>query len=426
MPASWDPRVQMENTNQFFKSRFQEFSFVAIILLAFIAFYVETDIYTPSFPEMVSYFKCSEDSIQMLLSMNFLGLCLSSLFFGPASDAYGRKTILSIGLGIFMLGSIGCASTDALNWMVLCRFLQGLGCGAIVSAGLACFFDVYPPDKSSRLVSICNGVLGGFMALAPMIGSWISIQMGWRANFYLIAILATVVFLSTVALTKETLPPTKRTRLILAGVLKNYGAILTNFPFMAHTMIWCLMFSIVIVFIANLSLIFVDYLMVPPGVFGFYQTGVMGAFFVGSMSGAYVIKKWGMVFTKVVGSLIYLGSILALVLLCFLGINSPILLILAMSIASLGCSLAVTIYFTFSMTHIDERLKGSAMSLTQSLRLFISSGMVWVAARGFDGSVRPMTLLAIFCTGGCIICYALLYRRKQHVALSTQEIAGQL
>lgn len=173
--------------NSFFKSKFQEISFLGIILLAFIAFYIETDIYTPSFPQMMNYFGTNEDIIQMLLSMNFLGLCLSCLFFGPASDAYGRKPILCSGLSLFMLGSIGCAITDSLNWMIIFRFLQGVGCGSITSAGITLFFDVYPSDKSSRLVSLCNGAIGGMMALAPMLGNWISLHMGWRMNFYLIA-----------------------------------------------------------------------------------------------------------------------------------------------------------------------------------------------------------------------------------------------
>ena len=110
----------------FFKSKFQEILFLGVLLLAFIAFYIETDIYTPSFPVMMTYFGTNEDTIQMLLSMNFLGLCLSAgSFFGPASDAYGRKTILTCGLGLFMLGSIGCAAVESLNWMICLRLVQG-------------------------------------------------------------------------------------------------------------------------------------------------------------------------------------------------------------------------------------------------------------------------------------------------------------
>ncbi|HSX38223.1 MAG TPA: MFS transporter [Chlamydiales bacterium] len=320
----------------FFKNKFQEISFIGIILFAFIAFYIETDIYTPSFPQMINYFGTNEDTIQMLLSMNFLGLCLSCLFFGPASDAYGRKPILCSGLFIFMLGSIGCAVTDSLDWMIAFRFLQGVGCGSITSAGLT--------------------------------------------------------------------------------VLKNYLALLTNFPFMAHTLIWCLAFSMVIVFISNLSLIFVDHLQVPKEIFGYYQTAIMGAFFVGSMGGASLIKKIGMTSTKVIGSFTYMVGVVFLALLSFLAMTSPLLLIIAMSITSLGSALAMTIYFTYSMTYLSNHLKGSAMSLTQSLRLFSTSGLVWIAARKFDGSTMPMSVLAMVCTGVCIFFYVVLYVRKQHLS----------
>lgn len=283
-------RLEMSS---FFRNKFQEISFIGIILFAFIAFYIETDIYTPSFPQMINYFGTNEDTIQMLLSMNFLGLCLSCLFFGPASDAYGRKPILCSGLFIFMLGSVGCAVTDSLSWMIAFRFFQGLGCGSIASAGLTLFFDVYPSDQSSRLVSVCNGTIGGMMALAPMLGNWISLYVGWRVNFYLIALLAILAFLSVWFFIKETLPVEGRTKFSLSTILKNYSALLTNFPFMAHTLIWCLAFSMVIVFISNLSLIFVDHLQVSKEIFGYYQTAIMGAFFVGSMGGASLIKKSG-------------------------------------------------------------------------------------------------------------------------------------
>jgi DHA1 family bicyclomycin/chloramphenicol resistance-like MFS transporter len=365
---------------------------------------------------MLSYFGTNEDSIQMLLSMNFLGLCLSCLFFGPASDAYGRKPILCSGLFIFLLGSIGCAITDSLNWMIAFRFLQGVGCGSIVGAGLTLFFDVYPPNQSSQLVSICNGTIGGMMALAPMLGNWISLQIGWRANFYLIAILAALSFFSVWFFIKETLPTSSRTKFSLSHVLRNYVAILTNFPFMAHTFIWCLAFSMVIVFIANLSLIFVDYLQVPKEIFGYYQTAIMGAFFIGSMGGAYLIKKLGMITTKAIGSLIYVTGIALLVLLTFLAISSPLLIIVAMSIASLGSALAMTIYFTYSMTYLDGNLKGASMSLTQSLRLFLSSGLVWCAARGFDGTTQSISILAAVCTAVCLLLYVILYLRKQHLS----------
>lgn len=398
----------------YFKNRFQEFSFISVLMLAFIAFYVETDIYTPSFPIMMDYFGTNEDTIQMLLSMNFLGLCLSCLFFGPASDAFGRKPILCAGLSIFTLGSLGCAVADSLDWMIAFRFFQGVGCGSITSAGVTMFFDVYVPEKSSRLVAICNGTIGGMTALAPMIGNWISLNFGWRTNFYLIAILAALSLVSIFFIIRETLPIEKRTKLHFTNVLKNYVAVITNFPFMAHTTVWCLGFSMIFVFIANLSLIFVDYLKVPKEHFGYYQTAIMGTYFLGCLASAYFNAKIGMEKIKIVGSLLYICGVIYLAGLTFSNVNSPLLLIIAMSLVSCGSALAMTIYFSYSMAHLPDHLKGSAMSFTQSFRLLLSSGLVGVAASSFDGTTKPMTQLAIASTIICLTLYLALYTRNQH------------
>lgn len=404
----------------FFKSKYQEIRFLSVIMLAFVAFYIETDIYTPSFPEMVTYFGTDENAIQLLLSMNFLGLCLSSIFFGPASDAYGRKPVLFTGLSIFMLGSIGCALTDSLGWMIAFRLLQGIGCGSIVSAGLALIFDIYPPDQSSRLVSVLNGTLGGLVAFAPMVGNWISLHMGWRVNFYLIACLATLSALSTWFFINETLPASKRVPFKLSTLSKNYISILTNVPFMAHTLIWCFAFSLVIMFISNLSLIFVDYLHVPKELFGYYQTVIMGSFFLGSMSGAYLIQKMGTFYSKMTGSFLFLTGIASLGLLSLVNFENPFLLVLSMGLVSFGCALAGAIYFTYSMGFISSSLNGSAMALSQSLRLFLSFFIVWLVANQFDGTTKPMSFVAIVCTLFCMALYAILYKRREHFVESSQ------
>src|SRR5438105_4249934 len=88
------------------------------IVLAFTAFCVETDIYTPSFPDMVTYFSTSESHIQHILTANFIGLFLSTLIFGPLSDAYGRKRLLSSGLVIFAIRSVVCMTVSSIDQLI--------------------------------------------------------------------------------------------------------------------------------------------------------------------------------------------------------------------------------------------------------------------------------------------------------------------
>lgn len=50
-----------------------------------------------------------------------------------------------------------------------------------------------------------------------------------------------------------------------------------------------------------------------------------------------------------------------------------------------------------------------------SFRLFLTSGLVWVAANGFNGTTKPMSVLALACTGICGVLYVMLYRKNRHL-----------
>ena len=75
--------------------------YLFLITIIFIAACIETDIYLPAFPDMMKFFAVSEGAIQGLLTWNFLGICLSGPFYGPISDAFGRKKPLLFALLLF-------------------------------------------------------------------------------------------------------------------------------------------------------------------------------------------------------------------------------------------------------------------------------------------------------------------------------------
>ena len=56
--------------------------------------------------------------------------------YGKLSDLYGRKPVLQIGIGLFLLGSLGSALSRNMMQLIFCRALQGLGAGAIQPMGL--------------------------------------------------------------------------------------------------------------------------------------------------------------------------------------------------------------------------------------------------------------------------------------------------
>jgi MFS transporter, DHA1 family, multidrug resistance protein len=73
---------------------------------------MEFDLFVPSFPEIQNQFKLTPFWVEALLSVNFIGYCMSLFFVGGLADRYGRKPIILLGLATFVIGSILCLSVN--------------------------------------------------------------------------------------------------------------------------------------------------------------------------------------------------------------------------------------------------------------------------------------------------------------------------
>ncbi len=389
----------------------QQFILLSFIVLAFAAFCIETDIYAPSFPDMVVYFATNEATIQQILTANFIGLFLSTLVYGPLSDSFGRKVLLSIGLSIFALSSIFCMLVSTVDQLIFCRFVQGVGSGAITGIGTAMVFDSFPKETTARLIAVLNSFVTGLMAFAPLIGSWVNILFGWKMNFVIIAVLAMLSAIMVIFFVKETHPKPKRTPFTFKGILLEYGRMLVNPLFMCNTLMWTIMFGLLMVFIANLSLIYIDHLAVSEKIFGLHQSSIMGVFFIGSLLGAKWISKFGMQKTKWIGNSCYLvGSLLLIgcVLLTFL---EPYMLTLSMCLCSVGVAISCTIYYVDAMVDFPEST-GMLAALSQGIRLLMTAGMIGFSSKLFTGSMVPLAMVTGLSGLVLIVLYQIINREK--------------
>lgn len=110
-------------------------SFAKIMVLISVIFMdllagMEFDLFVPSFPELQSQFALSPFWVEALLSVNFLGYCLSLFFVGALGDRFGRKPIILLGLITFIFGSMLCLWAASYPFLIIGRFLQGVGVAA--------------------------------------------------------------------------------------------------------------------------------------------------------------------------------------------------------------------------------------------------------------------------------------------------------
>ncbi|MGP1580085.1 MAG: MFS transporter [Wolinella sp.] len=108
--------------------------------------------------------------------------------FGFLSDQIGRKKVIFIGLGIFIIGSVVCALSVSIEWLIMGRFLQGAGAiGGVVSAMIA---DLVKEERRTKAMAIMGATISMSFTLAMILGPIISSIFGMDKLFWLTAFLA--------------------------------------------------------------------------------------------------------------------------------------------------------------------------------------------------------------------------------------------
>ena len=120
-------------------------------------------------------------------TMNAYTLPLSALLLmgGAAGDHYGRRRFLVLGIGLFLLASIGCALAPGIKLLLAARALQGLGAAILLPNSLAILSHTFSGPAKGRAVGTWASVSAISAAIGPPLGGWLINNVGWRAIFYI-------------------------------------------------------------------------------------------------------------------------------------------------------------------------------------------------------------------------------------------------
>ncbi|WP_298773435.1 multidrug effflux MFS transporter [uncultured Shewanella sp.] len=372
--------------------------FRVIMIFIFLAAAMETDIYLPAFPDILHALNTNEVMVQRILSFNFIGVCIGSLLYGPLSDHFGRKPILMWGFALFAVASIGCIFALSIEQLLWFRLLQGLGSAACMIVGTAMIFDLFEAEQAAKVVSDLNTLVVSLIALAPLIGGWINVNWGYQASFVFIAVLVLVSALKCWLFLPESLTVPNRKKLQPLRVLSDYKKVLSTAAFWYNTLATSLILAAYLVFVSNMSLLFVNELSVSQSRFPYFQMAILGTFVLVSINNGRMIDKWGMERLKYTGLLVVLASALLFHLLTEAQLNSPFYLTAVMCLFSVGAGCSVGIFFTQSMQACAE-LTGIAASLVTAIRLCIVALAIDFGSYQYDGSAHSVVRSVLLFVG---------------------------
>jgi MFS family permease len=160
-------------------------SIAVSILLASLA----VSIANASLPELSHYFNLTFAEVRWVVLAYLLSntlLIVNGSYFG---DFFGRRRTLFLGIILFSLSSGLAASATSLDFLVLSRFIQGVGGALIMSMSLALLGDLASKGKVGSTIGIAGSMSAAGTLLGPSMGSLLIYQFGWRSLFFSLGVL---------------------------------------------------------------------------------------------------------------------------------------------------------------------------------------------------------------------------------------------
>ena len=180
------------------------------------------DTYIPAFSSIARALGATPVEMQQTLSAYLFGFAFMNLFHGALSDSFGRRPVVLWGIALFTLASAGCALSETIGQLVFFRAVQGLSTGAGIVVSRAVIRDMFPPAQAQKVMSQVTIYFGVAPAVAPIVGGWLYVHLGWHSVFWFLTGVGGVLWAANYRFLPETLHATERQPFEVKHLMRGY------------------------------------------------------------------------------------------------------------------------------------------------------------------------------------------------------------
>lgn len=132
--------------------------FTALMIATFLGT-LDSTIVNIALPDITSFFKTSINDTSWISTIYVLSLSVFTITASKAADQFGRKKLMLIGLSLFGVSSLLCSLAESLLFLIVLRFVQGIGAAIITPIGLPMGLEILGKDRRQFVVGAAGAII---------------------------------------------------------------------------------------------------------------------------------------------------------------------------------------------------------------------------------------------------------------------------
>jgi MFS transporter, DHA1 family, multidrug resistance protein len=378
------------------------------------------DMSLPALTAMGSALRVDPAQAGLMMSVFMLGFAVSPLFYGPASDRYGRKPVVLFACTLFAIGGLGCALARSLPTLLLWRVVQGAGAGASMTISLAIIRDLFEGQAARTRLSYVAIATMVVPMIAPTAGAALLAFGGWRSIPAVLAVVGLLLLLAMAIGFAESARLSPVNRLIPSVIINNYLRVLTHPLCLGYILVNAAAFGTLFAYVSGSSLFLINVVGLGSEQYGFVfaatSFGIMvGAFLNGRLSARGVEPGYPLA----IGLALAAVAAMSLLIMTLAGWMPFALVIVLLVLATFAFGLIAPNAMQGAMQPLPQ-IAGAAGAATGCIQMatgVVVSGLVVIL---YDGrSALSMTALMAICSLIALVSYLLLARPAERVVVAS-------
>ena len=389
---------------------------IVVVLLALLLGIqpVTTDVYLPALPAMQADLRAAMAEVQLTFAALLLAFGVSQLVWGPLSDRFGRRPVLLIGMGGYVLASLACVAAPSMELLVLARIAQGAFMGAAVMCARAIVRDLYHPLEGARMMS--RGLTGlGVIAIAcAPLGSAVTEWVHWRAALLVLALFGIGTFAFIALRFKETIPQRNPRALVPGTMLRAWSQIARHPTFLTYSLLSTASYVALFSFLAGSSFVLIGTLGISKLAYGGFMATQSVIYILGTVACRRMLVRLGIRRSVFVAGFVTFTAGALMGGLAWFGWGQPwygpwaVMLPQAIFIVAHGVHQPVGQSGTVSPF---PQMAGAASALNGFIMMAAAFGVGLWLGQAMDGTPRPMAAAHfVWCTVIAVTAWTLVQK----------------